>query len=85
MPKIELPGHVIFAFSVEEKENARYYHIIYDEKGDMYKDHSQLAGGIYKLLQDYPYIMEDLIFVMNAFTKEMNDQIKSLFNNEKKA
>ena len=81
--KVEIPGHVLFAFSVEKKESGRHYHIVYDEEGDLYKDHSQLAGGIYKLLQDYPYLLEDLIFVLNVVTQEMSEQIQNLFNDEK--
>lgn len=86
MSKIEIPGHVLFAFSFEEsRKGERHYHVLFDEDGDQYNGGSQFAGAVYKILHEYPHLIEEVLTVADLAAQELcMPVLNDILNNEKK-
>ena len=78
MPKPNLPGHIVFAFSFVDDAKGRFYHIAYDEEGDIYKGNSQLAGCIYKMMHDYPFLVEPILFAAQKAAEELSEPFNKI-------
>jgi hypothetical protein len=81
MPNPIIPGKLIFAFSYDEKgeRGERRYHIIYNQSEDLYKDRSQLAGGLYKLMSENPWLIEEFILVSHVAADDLSKLIKDTY------
>lgn len=68
-----LPGQLIFAFSYEDcKDGSRFYHILYNEQLDEHNNAYQVIGGIYRLIKDYPQLIEPLLHVTHQAAEELS-------------
>lgn len=62
-------------FSVKEKDGK--FKISYDSELDPNDDgHSKLAGSLYMLMRQYPYLIDEIIFA----AKEVADELTQPFN-----
>lgn len=79
MPKLipilsPLPGNLVFAFSyVDQPDGQRYYHVIYNEALDEHKKSYQLVGAMYKLMKDYPFLVEPMLLVAQQAAEELSE------------
>ena len=78
MPNPNIPGHVIFAFSFVDEGKNRFYHVAYDEQGDMYKGNSKLAGCMYKMMLDHPDLIEPILFAAQTALDELSQPFSEI-------
>ena len=79
IPIVPLPGKLVFAFSfVEEKGGSRFYHVIYNDVLDEYKNSYQIVGAMYKLMKDYPFLIEPMLQVSQQAAEELSEPFEEI-------
>lgn len=69
-------GEIIFAFSVEGEE----YHIYYDELLAEGQECNRVVGAIYKLMQEYPELIEQVLQAALKASEELSIPFKNILN-----
>ena len=77
MPKgIEGLGDIIFIFSKE----GDVYHIIYDKQKDQDEGCSRFVGAIYKMMKEYPELVEEILQAVLSASEELSKPFKDILN-----
>lgn len=74
MPEIQ--GNIIFSFS-EENGN---YHIIYDEKLAQGPGFNRLVGAIYKMMKEYPELIEEVLQAALKASEELSQPFNQILD-----
>ena len=77
---MEIKGNVIFAFS-EENGN---YHIIYDEVRDKGPGFSRTVGAAFKLMHEYPELVEEYLQAALKCAEEMSMPFNNILNDNER-
>ena len=72
----EVKGNIIFAFS---EENGKY-HIIYDEELAQGQGFNRFVGAVYKMMKDYPELVEEVLYAALKASEEMSIPFKNILD-----
>lgn len=79
-PIIPIKGTLLFALSfTDPKSGPRKYSIVYNENLDKEKDGtSQLVGAMYKMMSDYPELVEQMAHAVTLALSEMSEPFNEI-------
>lgn len=72
----EIKGTIIFAFSQEGDD----FHIYYDEYRAQGPGFNRVVGAIFKLMQEYPELIEDVLQAALKASEELSKPFNNILN-----
>lgn len=72
----ELKGEIIFAFTHDEGG----YHVYYDEVLASGPGYNRVAGAIYKLMQEYPELIDQVLQMSIKASEELSQPFNDILN-----